>query len=88
LVNHCKGREYAQKSKTKNEILGEISLNIYLEIKIFKFFFSILYYDMNTNLLDLDNNILNFIGDYVKKDNDYRIEKEKDFANTDNKINI
>ena len=42
---------------------------------------------MNTNLLDLDNDILNIIGDYVKKDNDYRIEKEKDFANTDNKIN-
>jgi hypothetical protein len=24
---------------------------------------------MNTNLLDLNNDILNFIGDYVKKDN-------------------
>ena len=42
---------------------------------------------MNTNLLDLDNDILNIIGDYVKKDNDYRIEKGKDFANTDNYIN-
>ncbi len=32
---------------------------------------------MNTNVLDLDNDILNVIGYYVKKDNDYRIEKEK-----------
>ena len=32
---------------------------------------------MNTNLLDLDNDILNIIGDYVKKDNEYRIEKFK-----------
>jgi hypothetical protein len=32
---------------------------------------------MNTNLLDLDDNILNFIGDNVKKDNIERIEKEK-----------
>ena len=29
---------------------------------------------MNTNLLDLNNDILSFIGDYVKKDN---IEREK-----------
>jgi hypothetical protein len=29
---------------------------------------------MNTNLLDLDNDILNIIGDYVKKDN---LEKER-----------
>ena len=28
---------------------------------------------MNTNLLDLNNDILNIIGDYVKKDN---IERE------------
>ena len=27
---------------------------------------------MNTNLLDLDNDILNIIGDYVKMDNAYR----------------
>ena len=32
-----------------------------------------------TNLLDLDNDILQIIGDYVKMDNAYRIEKEKDF---------
>ena len=30
---------------------------------------------MNTNLLDLNNDVLNIIGDYVKKDN--RIKKEK-----------
>ena len=42
---------------------------------------------MNTNILDLDNDILNIIGDFVKKDNACRIEKEKDFVNTDNHIN-
>ncbi len=42
---------------------------------------------MNSNLLDLDNDILNLIGAFIKKDNAYRIEKEKDFANTDNYIN-
>ena len=31
------------------------------------------------NLLDLDNDILNVIGDYVKKDNERRIDKEDDF---------
>jgi hypothetical protein len=30
----------------------------------------------NINLLDLDNDILNIIGDYVKKDNERRIDKE------------
>ena len=30
---------------------------------------------MNTNLLDLDNDILNIIGDYVKKDNHDRLQK-------------
>ncbi len=29
---------------------------------------------MNTNLLDLNNDILNVIGDYVKKDNADRIK--------------
>ena len=29
---------------------------------------------MNTNLLDLNNNVLNIIGDYVKKDNNERIQ--------------
>ena len=32
---------------------------------------------MNTNLLDLDDDILNIIGDYVKKDNLERMEKER-----------
>ncbi len=35
---------------------------------------------MNTNLLNLDNDILNIIGDFVKTDNAYRIEKEEDFG--------
>ncbi len=30
------------------------------------------------NLLDLDNDILNIIGDYVKKDNERRMDKEDD----------
>jgi hypothetical protein len=34
---------------------------------------------MNTNLLDLKTDILNIIGDYVKKDNELRIDKEDDF---------
>ncbi len=29
---------------------------------------------MNTNLLDLNNDVLNIIGDYVKKDNNDRIQ--------------
>ena len=37
----------------------------------------------NMNLLDLDNDILNIIGDYVKKDNKRRIRKEDDFEKTD-----
>ena len=37
----------------------------------------------NLNLLDLDNDILNIIGDYVKKDNNRRIKKEDDFKKTD-----
>ena len=35
------------------------------------------------NLLDLDNDILNIIGDYVKKDNADRMEKEEDFKYAD-----
>ncbi len=31
----------------------------------------------NMNLLDLDNDVLNIIGDYVKKDNHERISNEK-----------
>ena len=34
---------------------------------------------MNTNLLDLNTDILNIIGNYVKKDNERRIDKEDDF---------
>ena len=32
------------------------------------------------NLLDLDNDILNIIGDYVRADNERRISKEDDFT--------
>jgi hypothetical protein len=32
---------------------------------------------MNTNLLDLNNDILEIIGDYVKKDNNERMKKKK-----------
>jgi hypothetical protein len=70
-------RGYAQKSNTKSEILVEISLNIYLEIKIFKKLFSILYYNMNTNLLDLNDDILETIGGYVKIDNIERMEIDR-----------
>ncbi len=38
---------------------------------------------MNTNLLDLNNDILNIIGDYVKKDNIERMEKAKYFKFVD-----
>ena len=38
---------------------------------------------MNFNLLDLDNDILNIIGDYVKKENNRRIRKELNFNETD-----
>jgi hypothetical protein len=34
---------------------------------------------MNINLLDFNADILNIIGDYVKKDNERRIDKEDDF---------
>ena len=37
----------------------------------------------NINLLDLNKDILNIIGDYVKKDNERRIDKEDDFKSTD-----
>ena len=57
------------------------SLYIYLEIKIIKKLFSIQYY--MTKLLDLDDDILNIIGNYVKVDNERRIKKEKDFEATD-----
>jgi hypothetical protein len=33
---------------------------------------------MNTNLLDLDDDILNIIGDDVKKDNIDRLKRKKD----------
>ncbi len=38
---------------------------------------------MNTNLLDLKTDILNIIGDQVKKDNERRMDKEVDFKKTD-----
>ena len=37
----------------------------------------------NINFLDLKPDILNIIGDYVKKDNAQRIDKETDFKATD-----
>jgi hypothetical protein len=39
------------------------------------------------NLLDLDNDILNIIGGYVKKDTERRISNENDFEQTDFIIN-
>ena len=39
------------------------------------------------NLLDLDNDILNIIGGYVKHDNNRRIRKEHNFNETDFIIN-
>ena len=41
---------------------------------------------MNTNLLDLNNDILNIIGDYVKKDKIEREEKERAFKFVDNEL--
>jgi hypothetical protein len=41
----------------------------------------------NINLLDLDNDILNIIGDYGKQDNTKKIRKEYNFNETDNIIN-
>ena len=38
------------------------------------------------NLLDFDNDVLNIIGDYVKKDNHERMEKEEDFKYADEGI--
>ena len=40
---------------------------------------------MNTNLLDLNNDILNIIGDYVKKDN---FERKESFEKVDILYNI
>ena len=40
---------------------------------------------MNTNLLDLNNDILNIIGDYVKKDN-HDIQKREDVIRNSIKI--
>ena len=37
----------------------------------------------NINLLDLNNDILNIIGDYVRADNERRIRKEDNFKKTD-----
>ncbi len=45
---------------------------------------------MNKNLLDLNNDILNVIGDYVKKDNADRMEKliKESFKQVDILYNI
>ena len=45
---------------------------------------------MNTNLLDLNNDILNIIGGYVKKDNADRMEKliKESFKQVDILYNI
>ena len=40
----------------------------------------------NINLLDLNNDILNIIGGYVKKDNERRIVKEKSFEYVDKEM--
>ncbi len=41
--------------------------------------FSLVWHMMKTNIkiLDLENDILNMMGDYVKQDNKKRIRKEK-----------
>ena len=41
---------------------------------------------MNTNLLDLNDDILNIIGGYVKKDNIEREEKERAFKFVDEEM--
>ena len=41
-----------------------------------------MYYIM-TDILELNIDILNTIGNYVKKDNERRIKKEEDFKATD-----
>ncbi len=46
-----------------------------------------LYYEKKIYLLDLDNDILNIIGDFVKQDNNKRIRKEYNFNETDFVIN-
>jgi hypothetical protein len=38
---------------------------------------------MNTNLLDLSNNILNIIRGYMQRDHERRIDKEDSFEVTD-----
>ena len=38
---------------------------------------------MNTNFLDLKNDILEIIGGYVKRDNERRMDKEDDLKKTD-----
>jgi hypothetical protein len=43
---------------------------------------------MNTNLLDLNNDILNIVGDYVKKDNlEEKIKMVKTLMNEEHMIN-
>jgi hypothetical protein len=64
----------------------KISLNTYYTQKHLKLI-SIQYYNMNINLLDLNNDILNIIGDYVKKDNlTKELEIEEQILNGKNRI--
>ena len=39
------------------------------------------------NLINMPEDVLNIVGNYVKNDNAYRIKKEKDFLITDDNIN-
>ena len=57
----------------------------YLFKILLKEIFSLVCYMMKNDisLLDLDNDILNIIGDYVKKENNRRIRKERNFNETD-----
>jgi hypothetical protein len=54
-------------------------LNKKISYKWFKEIISYIRIMEQVNLLDLDNDILNIIGDYVKRDNESRTDKEDDF---------
>ncbi len=71
-----------------NSKLNSKFLDICLEIKTFQNLFSVLYYNMNTNLLDLDNDILSIIGDYVKKDNDVNTDHHINYLRENNELNL
>ncbi len=63
------------------EKLGEKFFKYIFRKKTFKKLFSILYYMMNLNLLDLNNDILNIIGRHVKKDNLEKMFKAEQILN-------